>query len=147
MGDIILCAQIAHRLYTSMTKGRKQAPQDLQELQNALFGLCYALDTLKHENEAIAMRTSSEHTIAINYMIQSCQETLHQLDNDTAQYREAIHDRQNPTWGPITPIRTQLKIQWKRLKWSFRGDTLTKYRSKLQTYTDSLNLLLSTFLW
>lgn len=140
IGDVILCALIAHRLFSSITKGRRQAPQDLKELQDALFGLCYTLNVLKREHETATTRMDFEHGAALRYMIQSCQDTLHELDIATAQYRVAVDDQHGP-------IKTQLRIQWKRIIWSFRGDTLTKYRQKLQTHTDSLNLFLSTFLW
>lgn len=143
IGDIVLCAQVAHRLFSSITRGRRQAPQDLKELQVALFGLYCALGILKREYETVLARMPSEHSAALAYMIQSCQDTLNELDNATAQYREAIDDRHTA----IGPIRMQLRVQWKRIMWSFRGDTLTKYRQKLQTHTDSINLLLNTFLW
>ncbi|CAI7639125.1 unnamed protein product [Penicillium pancosmium] len=143
VGDIILCAQITHRLFISITKGRKQAPQDLKELQDGLFGLYCTLNILKREFDTVMARAPFEHGAALECMIQSCQGTLHGLDNATAQYRETAGDRN----AGLGPIRTQLRIQWKRIMWSFRGDTLTKYRQKLQTHTDSLNLLLSTFLW
>jgi hypothetical protein len=143
IGDIVLCAQVAHRLFSSITKGRRRAPQDLKELQDALFGLYCALGILKREyNTVIAMMTS-EHGAALAYMIRSCKEALHELDHATAQYREAIGDRQAATGH----IRVYLRIQWKRIMWSFRGDIFTMYRQKLQTHTDSLNLLLNTFLW
>jgi hypothetical protein len=44
-------------------------------------------------------------------------------------------------------LRAQVKIQWKRILWDLRGDSLTKYRQKLQSHADSINLLLSTFIW
>ncbi|KAJ5973967.1 hypothetical protein N7481_011177 [Penicillium waksmanii] len=143
VGDIILCAQIAHRLFISITRGRKQAPQDLKELQGALFGLYCTLNILKREFDTVMVRAPFEHGAALECMIQSCQETLHELDNATAQYREAASDPN----AAIGPIRTYLRVQWKRIMWGFRGDTLSKYRQKLQMHTDSLNLLLNTFLW
>lgn len=92
----------------------------------------------------------------LGYMIRSCQETLAELDDATATYREAVDDV--PHAGPfcqhaITPVplvqqlRAQVRIQWKRILWDLRGDSLTKYREKLQSHTDSINILLGTFIW
>jgi hypothetical protein len=143
IGDIVLCAQLAHHLFSSITTGRRRAPQDLKELQGALFGLYCALGILRREYETVAMRMTFEHRAALAYMIRSCKEALHELDNATASYREAIGDRHAATG----PIRMYLRVQWKRIMWSFRGDTLMIYRRKLQTHTDSLNLLLNTLIW
>ncbi|KAF5864771.1 hypothetical protein ETB97_006616 [Aspergillus alliaceus] len=44
-------------------------------------------------------------------------------------------------------FRAQVKVQWKRILWDLRGDSLTKYRQKIQSHTDSIILLLSTFIW
>jgi hypothetical protein len=143
VGEIALCAHITYHLFSSITTGRRRAPQDLKELQDALFGLYCALGILRREYETVLARIPFEHGAALAYIIQSCQDTLHELDNATAQYREVIENRH----AVISPIRTQFKIQWKRIMWSFRGEILTKYRQKLQTHTDSLNLLLNTFLW
>jgi hypothetical protein len=149
VGDIILCTQIAHRLISSVTKGRKRAPQDIKELQDALFGLCCALNILKREHETVMARPTTDGVTTVQtnqylaYMIRSCQNTLQELDIATAQYREVI-DSQGAATGYFG---NQLRIQWKRIMWSLRGDTFMKYRQKLQMHTDSLNLLLSTFLW
>lgn len=149
VGDIILCTQITHRLFSSVTKGRKRAPQDLKELQDALFGLYCALNILEREHETFKARTTSDGvtTVQMNqhlgYMIRSCQNTLQELDIARAQYREAIDNQ-----GAATSyLGNHLRIQWKRIMWSLRGDTFIKYRQKLQMHTDSLHLLLSTFLW
>lgn len=146
IGDIILCARIAHRLFSSVTAGRNKAPRDLKELQDALFGLCYALDLLQVKHKAIMASATSRPNIVtpptnqpLGYMIKSCQKTLEELDNATAKYRAAADD------PPL--VRAQVRAQWKRILWDLRGDSLTKYRQKLQSHTDSISLVLSTFIW
>lgn len=148
IGDMVLCAQIAHRLFSSVTDGRKKAPRDLQELEDALFGLCYVLDLLQINHKALMENAAStpgvvmEHmNLHLEYLIRSCQETLTELDDVTATYREAANHL------PQTTLRAQVRIQWKRILWDLRGDSLTKYREKLQFHTASINILLSTFIW
>lgn len=143
VGDIILCAQITHRLFVSVTNGRKKASQDLKELQDALFGLWCALNVLEREHKSVMVRAPSNNVANLGYIIISCRDTLQELDNNTAQYRIIIDTRRNAGGHS----RNQLKIQWTKILWSFRGDTFIKYRQKLQTYTDSLNLILNTFIW
>lgn len=155
IGDIILCTQIAHRLFSSVAKGHKKAPRDLKELEDALFGLCYALDLLQINHKAIvAHATSKPNVVAaqmnlhLGHMIRSCQETLEELDHATAKYREAADDQHMSTRVPLPrQFRTQVRVQWKRIIWDLRGDSFIKYRQKLQSHTDSISVLLSTFIW
>jgi hypothetical protein len=153
IGDIILCTEIAHRLFSSVTDGRKNAPRDLKELEDALFGLYCALGHLQREHKAIFINTTSRPGNAavqhLGLMINSCRTTLEQLDNATAKYREAADDSlsEPPFAQGKGGLRTQLKVQLRRVAWDIRGDSLTKYRQKLQAHADSINLLLMTFIW
>ncbi|KAJ5377688.1 uncharacterized protein N7496_005097 [Penicillium cataractarum] len=163
VGDIILCTQIAYRLFSSVTDGRKKAVRDLKELEDTLFGLYCALNHLNRDHEVIlakatanSMDNSGQVHVQLGYMIKSCLETLEELDNVTGKYREAAPETARPVVGnqlsisgpsSSRPAKTSLKIQWKRVLWDLRGDSLSKYRTKLQSHTDSINLLLSTFIW
>lgn len=149
VGDIILCSQITHRLFLSVTRGRKRAPDDIKELQDALFGLDCALNILEREYKIVMAReisygvTTAQMYQHLGYLIRSCQNTLQELDIATSQYRETIDN----TDGATSYFGKHLRVQWKRIMWSLRGDTFIKYRQRLQMHTDSLHLLLSTFLW
>ncbi|KAJ5810767.1 hypothetical protein N7447_010283 [Penicillium robsamsonii] len=89
----------------------------------------------------------------LGYMIISCQETLEELDNATAKYRVAVDD---PLPTPhcqyaVVPLarhfRAQVKTQLQRIIWDLRSNSFIKYREKLHSHTDSINLLLNTFIW
>lgn len=165
IGDIILCTQIAHRLFSSVTKGRKNAPRDLKELEDALLGLCYTLDLLQINHKVIIDNATSKPNVVaahmnmdLGYMLKSCQETLTELDNATAKYRESANDLPHTVahddhviaiarMPPPQLFRAQVRIQWKRIMWDLRGDSLTKYRQKLQSHTNSISVLLSIFIW
>jgi hypothetical protein len=99
IGDILLCTQIAHRLFSSVTRGRKKSPRDLKELGDTLFGLCSALDLLQINHKSIVDNASSMLNIVVahmsqhlGYMIESCQGTLKDLDSATVKHREAGED-------------------------------------------------------
>ncbi|KAJ5717079.1 hypothetical protein N7488_002725 [Penicillium malachiteum] len=87
-------------------------------------------------------------------MVKSCLDTLRELDNATAKYRDiadppphtAISGSTPPT--PLLRLRDQLNTQWKRILWDLRGASYaTKYRQRLQSHTDSINLFLNTLTW
>ncbi|OQE29736.1 hypothetical protein PENSTE_c002G05532 [Penicillium steckii] len=146
IGDIVVCLQLVHRVFSIVGKGRKNAPRDLKELQNALLGLSCVLELLKKEHEKVmssqaAPATTIQTSQFLGYLIHSCEEALHQLEDATEQYKEALDESGNASY------KDQLKIQWKRMLWSMRGDTLMQYRDKLRSHTDSINLLLNTSVW
>ncbi|OOQ82022.1 hypothetical protein PEBR_40665 [Penicillium brasilianum] len=148
VGDIILCSQIAYRLFSSVTDGRKKAARDLKELEDTLFGLYCALNHLQRDHEAILAKASTKSRenlgqvhVQLGYMIKSCLETLEELDNATGQYREAAPEIARPVIGNQLSIaglpssraaKTSLKIQWKRSRFELpdpSGRDLTLLRS------------------
>lgn len=162
----MLCTKLAYGLYSTLTDGRANAPKDLKELGNAIFGLYCALDHLQKEYPRIldsAVSGSVNNAALVKQqlgsMISSCRGTLEELDNNTAKYRDAADDVQSvaglPAQGSsITmslPFRTrfkaQAKVQLRRVTWDIRGDSLSKYRTKLQSHTDALNLFLNSLIW
>ncbi|KAJ6013725.1 hypothetical protein N7540_008316 [Penicillium herquei] len=89
-------------------------------------------------------------------MVKSCLDTLKDLDNATAKYRDiadlpphtAILSGSKPLNAPILRLRAQVNTQWKRILWDLRGSSYaTKYRQRLQSHTDSINLFLSILTW
>ena len=163
IGDLVLCTQIAYRLYTAVTSGRANAPRDLKELEDVLFGLYCGLDHLQKVHATIldkaAARSGNDAAQIkqqLGLMISSCLHTLEELDNTTAKYREAADDpprravnSQYKVAGVVfsRQVKAQVKVQWRRVLWDYRGDSLSKYRQKLQSHTDAINLLLSSIIW
>ncbi|KAJ5633765.1 hypothetical protein N7528_001607 [Penicillium herquei] len=165
VGDIIICTQIAYRLLQSVTQGRKKAPHEIQELENVLFGLYCALEFLQRQCEANTSRatsttrpdnTTTRTNMQLAYMVKSCLDTLRELDNATAKYRDiadppphtAILPVSTPLKAPLLRLRVQVHTQWKRILWDLRGASYaTKYRQRIQSHTDSINLFLNTLTW
>lgn len=81
VGDIILCSQITHRIFSSITKGRREAPGDIKELQDTLFGLRCALNILEREYVVLMTRGISDGAATVQmfqhlgHLIRSCQNT------------------------------------------------------------------------
>ncbi|CAI7573731.1 unnamed protein product [Penicillium glandicola] len=38
-------------------------------------------------------------------------------------------------------------MQWRRIMWDLRGESLGQYRRKLESHLDAINLLLNTLIW
>lgn len=158
-GDVILCAQIAHQLYSSLTDGRKTAPCDLKELKGALFGLYCSLNHLHRVSQTIlfrAERNPNQDAIFmrqdLGFMIRLCLQSLDELDQVTRKYQNAADDPPPLQYTAAgisfsTQFREQAKIHWRRFLWDLKRDSFCQYREKLQSHTDGINLLLNTFIW
>jgi hypothetical protein len=156
IGDIILCSQITYRLLTAATSGRKDAPRRLRELDDILLGLSCALHCLQEASITVSSTSNSDASNIhrqLGLMLHSCRRTLEELENATAKYREAdkssisIHNRnRRPSFSPQEFI-AHIKVQWWRFIWDLQEDSLSQYRHRLQSHTDSMNLLLSTLIW
>jgi hypothetical protein len=163
IGDIVACTQIAFHLYTTLTRGRKNASRDMKELEAVLFGLYCALSHLERELETILIRplTRDERNIVqtqqqLGRMTESCRTILKELDDATASYRKAAHDPPHSVSRPSYTVfgvgfsqhlRAQAKVQWRRVQWYLRSDSFAKYRMELQAHTSAINLLLNTMTW
>jgi hypothetical protein len=156
IGDIILCSQITYRLLVAATSGRNDAPRRLRELEDILFGLNCSLSCLQNASLTVLSTSNSDASNIhgqLSLMLHSCRRTLEELENATAKYREAEKcpvSSSNDYKGPKLSSQkfvAHVKVQWRRFIWDLQGDSLSQYRYKLQSHTDSINLLLGTLIW
>jgi hypothetical protein len=155
IGDIVLCSQIAYRLLTAATTGRKNAPRDIRELEHTLLALNFLLTHLQKASAVILSRNTNLDPDAadiqkhLGVMVRSCRQTLEDLERMTAKYRDTMKDFtsiqsiDSPGYASIVT----LKIQWRRFMWDLRGESLTRYRQKLETHSAAINLMLNTCIW
>lgn len=161
IGDIVLCSQIAYRLFTAATTGRKNAPRDLRELENVLLALNCSLSQLQRASIVILSRNSNTQdndatdlSQQLGFMVRSCLQTLRHLESATDKYRATVttpslvlHDGHRVNLPHSQQWTTQFKIQWRRIMWDLRGESLSQYRRKLESHLDAINLLLNTLIW
>lgn len=153
IGDIVLCSQIAYRLLTAATTGRKNAPRDLRELEHTLLALDCSLNYLQKASSVILSRNINPPDADIQqhlgFMVRSCRQTLEDLERMTAKYRDIIKESTScqSIASPGSTSLANLKIQWRRFMWDLRGESLTRYRQKLETHTAAINLMLNTCIW
>lgn len=155
VGDIVLCSQIVYRLLAAATIGRKNAHNDLKELETVLLAMDLALKYLQRVAMAISSRNtrldrdSFDIQQNLGLMIHSCRQNLEALEEATLKYRDAVKVS-NESHGRVArraPQLAKLKSQWRRFMWDFRGKSLTQYRQKLETHVAALNLVLNTCIW
>lgn len=171
IGDILLVSQLAYKLYSTVTSGRRSAARDLKELEDVLFGLRCALDHLSKAAKDISAAASNKQDVnavdmrrKLDTMISSCGATLQELDTVTSKYREAAnqgesdvvdHTADLPATGPTNPnkkrsisqFKRNVRVNWMKIRWDVERHSLSEYRVKLQAHTDAINIVLNTFLW
>ncbi|KAJ5306857.1 hypothetical protein N7508_005872 [Penicillium antarcticum] len=154
IGDI--CSQITYRLFTAATSGRKDAPRRLRELDDILLGLNCALNCLQNASLTVLPTSNgdaSNYHRQIGLMLRSCRRTLEELENATAKCREAgqsptvIRDSKNGLKLFPQEFIAHVKVQWRRFIWDLQEDSFSQYRHRIQSHTNSINLLLSTLIW
>ncbi|KAJ5864008.1 uncharacterized protein N7529_005924 [Penicillium soppii] len=146
IGDLVLCTQIAYRVFSAVRDCKTTAPRDLKELEGVLRGLHIALEHLSSNISAIVNVVLSE-TIkdALQSMTSLCRQTLEELQDATRPYCNAAYDPVFPNGTAFTrklPVR--IKMHWKRFVWQMRGDSFTQYRNNLLLHTQSINVLVNT---
>jgi hypothetical protein len=172
IGDILLVSQLAYKLYSSVTSGRRSAARDLKELGDVLFGLRCALDHLSKAAKDISEAASNKQDAnavdmrrKLDTMINSCGATLQELDTVTSKYREAANQGESdvvdhtadvtatgPSTNPnkkrsISQFKQSVRVNWMKIRWDVERNSLSEYRVKLQAHTDAINIVLNTFLW
>lgn len=153
IGDIILCSQITYRLLAAATIGRRNAPRDLRELENVLLALNCSLAHLQNVAEIIPSRNIRPEPEIIDVqqhlslMVRSCRQVLEDLEQTTAKYRDTIKGPTSTCDGANTSRLVKVKSHWRRFMWDLRGESLTRYRHKLETHTAAINLILNTCIW
>ncbi|OQE41440.1 hypothetical protein PENCOP_c005G05966 [Penicillium coprophilum] len=167
IGDLVLCSQITYRLFTAATTGRKNAPRDLQELEGVLFGLNCSLTQVQRASVIIFSRNFNTLDDAadvapdvapdvaqqLGFMIRSCLQTLEHLERATDKYRATVttpsllHGKPRANFLNSQQLTSQVKLQWRRIMWDLRGESLTQYRRKLESHLNVVNLLLNVLIW
>jgi len=160
VGDIVLISRLAYKLYGTLTTGRKGAPSSFTELSNALFGLRCALDHLSHHATKISSSTSLADLDAnkmrqnLDIMIGNCAATLSNLQGILDKYIDDVPDAP-ATNVPLAPrkvgkrqaLKRTAVVNFSRVKWITEEKTLAEIRSKLQSHTAAIDVVVNTFLW
>ena len=152
IGDILVCIQIAYRLFAAATSGRKNAPRGLRELEDTLFGLKYSLGHVQRASNTLLPR--SYHNAGnvqeqLEFMIHSCHETLEALEKATAKYRNAAkeaRDRKALKLPLHREFTSRVKFQWRMFLWDLRAESFSQYQVKIQSHADAINIILNTFI-
>jgi hypothetical protein len=168
VGDIVLLSQLAYKLYSNVTSGRRSADHDLKELEDVLFGLRCALDHLGRVASDISTTASNQDMLPsdvqekLGLMISSCGSTLQELDSATQKYRDGVKsadkdaiDKDAPRKNLIqargvarvAQLKRDLEINFTRVRWDMKRQSFQEYRNKLQSHVDAINTVLNTLLW
>jgi len=161
-GDIVLVGQLAYQLCSILRKDSRAA---CRELGNTLFGLRCVLGHLGRQAKEIPHldNVAGENTTRmrddLDTLISTCATTFLELDHIVAQYSgrfnagdkndQAQHLDGLPAKmkSRLTRLSRKARLNWTKMRWSSDTQTFVDFRVKLQTLTDSINIVLNTFLW
>lgn len=147
IGDIVLLSDLAHRLGTTLTTGRKGATAEFQEIQNQLFAIGKALKSASTTLE-IPKSPDGSHGIApedeiMGQMIENCGVTLKHLDRVLKKYPELRADAVQVDEKAHQKWVKDFKDNIKKIKFTTEGTGLDKLRSSLGIHVTALNLAIA----
>ena len=147
IGDIVLLSDLAHRLGTTLTSGRKGATAEFQEVQNQLFAIGKALKSASATLETPksldgSQRVAPEDEI-MGQMIENCGVTLKHLDGVLEKYPELRADAVQLDEKTHQKWVKDFKDNIKKIKFTTEGTGLDKLRGSLGIHVTALNLAIA----
>lgn len=143
IGDIVLLSDLAHRLGTTLTSGRKGATAEFQEVQNQLFAIGKALKSVSAIVE-LPKSLNGGQIVALEdeilgQMIKNCGATLKHLEEVLRKYPELRADAEQVEEKARQKWIKEFKDNIKKIKFTTEGTGLDKLRSSLGIHVTALN--------
>lgn len=143
IGDIVLLSDLAHRLGTTLTSGRKGATAEFQEVQNQLFAIGKALKSVSAIVE-LPKSLNGGQIVALEdeilgQMIKNCGATLKHLEGVLKKYPELRADAEQVEEKSRQKWIKEFKDNIKKIKFTTEGTGLDKLRTSLGIHVTALN--------
>ncbi|OBT90159.1 hypothetical protein VE02_00880 [Pseudogymnoascus sp. 03VT05] len=147
IGDIVLLSDLAHRLGTTLTSGRKGATAEFQQVQNQLFAigkaLSFASAIIENPKSPDGDQNVPPEDEILGRMIENCGETLKHLDGVLKKYPELRADAVQVDEKSQQKWVKDLKDNIRKIKFTTEGTGLDKLRSSLEIHVTALNLAIT----
>lgn len=151
IGDIVLLSDLAHRLGTTLTSGRKGAAAEFQEVQNQLFAigkaLSFASATIETPKSPNGDQTVAPEDEILGRMIENCGVTLKHLDGVIKKYPELRADVVQVDEKTHQKWIEEFKVNIRKIRFTTEGTGLDKLRNSLGIHVTALNLAITARNW
>ncbi|KAF9631322.1 hypothetical protein BFW01_g2184 [Lasiodiplodia theobromae] len=166
IGDILMLSQLAWKIGRAFTAGRKGAPAEFVEVESEVNGLAKALKLLaetlftdssdapatgdgdgadrraEYEGGGSSMlaRANAETRSGVEVILQSCRQTLKDLESLVEQYQVI---RKHRTSGGFSIERSWSDLvlsAYKKMLWTAEGGNIQALRNMLHMHTSTINL-------
>jgi hypothetical protein len=147
IGDILMLSQLAWRIGCAFTSGRQGAPAEFQEVENELNSLTSALTLLAEtldEDGSIISRSDEKTREGVEKILESCRQTLSNLDSFVLQYQE-IKKSDGGRDGMVATQKSWKKIlvrNYKTIWWTSEGGNIEALRSMLNMHVNSISIMM-----
>ncbi|KKY20550.1 hypothetical protein UCDDS831_g04597 [Diplodia seriata] len=163
IGDILMLSQLAWKIGRAFTAGRKSAPAEFLEVETEVSGLAKALKMLaetlfadnsgesagavggtgegiREEGSGMLARASAETRGGVEVILQSCRQTLRDLESLVEQYQVI---RKHRTSGGFSIERSWSDLvlsAYKKMLWTAEGGNIQALRNMLHMHTSTITL-------
>ncbi|KFY30143.1 hypothetical protein V494_08248 [Pseudogymnoascus sp. VKM F-4513 (FW-928)] len=147
IGDIVLLSDLAHKLGTTLTSGRKGATAEFQDVQNQLFAigkaLKFASGIVESPKSPEGDKEATLEDEIFCQMIENCGVTLKHLDGVLKKYPELRADAVPTDDKTQQRWLRELKDNIKKIKFTTEGGGIDKLRNSLGIHVTALNLAIT----
>lgn len=168
IGDILMLSQLAWKIGRAFTAGRKGAPAEFVEVESEVNGLAKALKLLTETlftdssdtpatasaadgdcadrraeyegGSGMLARANAETRSGVEVILQSCRQTLKDLESLVEQYQVI---RKHRTSGGFSIERSWSDLvlsAYKKMLWTAEGGNIQALRNMLHMHTSTINL-------
>lgn len=169
IGDILMLSQLAWKIGRAFTAGRKGAPAEFVEVESEVNGLAKALKLLaetlftdssdapatasagdgdgadrragyEEGGSSMLARANAETRSGVEVILQSCRQTLKDLESLVEQYQVI---RKHRTSGGFSIERSWSDLvlsAYKKMLWTAEGGNIQALRNMLHMHTSTINL-------
>ncbi|KAL9100582.1 MAG: hypothetical protein Q9163_004056 [Psora crenata] len=142
IGDIMLLSSLAWKIGRAFTSGRGGAPAEFAEVKNELEGLASAIVSLCNaleEDNSILARADNRTKEGLCTILDSCRQTLENLDSFVNQYQEVI--KPEGERGSVQRKWTSSFLRnYKKMWWTLEGGNIQDLRNMLQMHVQSISV-------
>jgi hypothetical protein len=147
VGDILMLSQLAWKIGCAFTSGKNSAPVQFIQVENELHSLTSALTLLAEtldEDGSIMDRSDQKTREGAVKILESCRQTLSNLDSFVTQYQE-IKRSDGDGDGPVATQKSWKKIlirNYKTIWWTAEGGNIDNLRNMLNMHVNSISIMM-----
>ncbi|KAI9721537.1 MAG: hypothetical protein M1812_002299 [Candelaria pacifica] len=144
--SVVECIKLVNMAWSigrAFTSGRAGAPSEFQEVENELKGLTTSLNLLAEtldDDDGMLSRADEKTRTGVQDILDSCGQTLQDLDSFVDQYSEIKKVDTGTSQGTERKWKRFFIKHWKTIVWTTEGGNIQSLRNMLHIHVESISM-------